>query len=560
MSKQSIVEPQPGLLHPASGEPQAGTVASARPRAPATILIVDDESQNCRLLEALLRPEGHLTRCAANGEEAMAMIAEQAPDLILLDIMMPGMDGYQVARLLKTDPATAHIPIIMITALTDANARLLSLNAGVEEFLSKPVDRVELWLRVRNLLRLKEFGDFLQNHGRLLEEQVKQQVQARKAESEQAEERFRNIIDLAEDAVIAMDQDQQILVFNQGAERIFGYSAAEIKGQSLSLLLPARFNQSHNGHIQNFSSTPARSQHMMPNREIYGLRRNGSEFPAEASISKMQENGKLLYTVILRDITERKQAKDEILRLNAGLEERVRQRTAQLQAANLELEAFSYSVSHDLRTPLSAIAGFSGLLDKELGTSVESTRGKHYLARIRAGVLQMSDLIDALLSLAQVSRTNLRWERVNLSAMAAAILNGYQEHEPERPSQFEIEPDLMAQGDARLLRQVLDNLLGNAWKFSSQQAQTKISFDHERGPAGETIFRLRDLGAGFDMAYSDKLFGAFQRLHSVSEFPGSGIGLATVQRIINLHGGKIWAESELGQGACFYFTLGQAPV
>jgi light-regulated signal transduction histidine kinase (bacteriophytochrome) len=168
----------------------------------------------------------------------------------------------------------------------------------------------------------------------------------------------------------------------------------------------------------------------------------------------------------------------------------------------------------------------------------------------------MGELIDAMLTLAQVSRSSLRWERVDLSALALALLAGYREREPDRAANLQVEPGLASHGDPRLLKQVLDNLLGNAWKFSARQACTDISFGHETGKDGETVYFVRDQGAGFDMAYVEKLFGAFQRLHSLSEFAGTGIGLATVHRIITRHGGKVWAESQPGQGTTFYFTLG----
>jgi len=264
----------------------------------------------------------------------------------------------------------------------------------------------------------------------------------------------------------------------------------------------------------------------------------------------------------LRSRLERKQAQGEILRLNAELEERVRQRTAQLEVANQELEAFSYSVSHDLRTPLSAIDGFSSMLAKDIRAGgMTPARGQHYLTRIRAGVGQMGELINALLSLAQVSRTSLRMDSVNLSVLAERLVGSYRERDPGRRVEVEIEPEMWVQGDARLLQQVLDNLLGNAWKFSGRQPQARISF--RRAPvadeAAPAVYVVRDNGAGFDMAYAEKLFGAFQRLHTVTEFEGTGIGLATVQRIVMRHGGRVWGESAPGQGAAFYFSLGGVP-
>ncbi|MCY7369544.1 MAG: PAS domain S-box protein [Polaromonas sp.] len=227
---------------------------------------------------------------------------------------------------------------------------------------------------------------------------------------------------------------------------------------------------------------------------------------------------------------------------------------AALRVSNEELEAFSYSVSHDLRSPLNTIDGFSRLLARQLqGESGE--KAKHFLSRIHAGVAQMGQLIEDLLSLAQVSRTELRHEPIDLSALARLSLDRLRARDPERQVNAVVEPGLRAEGDARLIHVVLDNLLGNAWKFSAHRTPAYITVSQLRDAAGQTVFYVRDNGAGFDMAHADKLFRAFQRLHTHAEFEGTGIGLATVQRIIGRHGGMLWADALVGQGACFSFVL-----
>jgi PAS domain S-box-containing protein len=255
---------------------------------------------------------------------------------------------------------------------------------------------------------------------------------------------------------------------------------------------------------------------------------------------------------------KRLQADLDMHNLNASLEERVQQRTAQLKLANEELESFCYSVSHDLRSPLSAVDGFASLLEQSVEALPEplAQSGQHYLKRVRAGVVQMGELIDALLSLARLARAPLRHDQVDLSALAHEVLRNLREREPSRGIEAHVESGLVATGDQRLLRQVLENLLGNAWKFSAGEALTRIVFDSEISANDGLVYAVRDNGAGFNMAYAQKLFGPFQRLHSPSEFEGNGIGLAFVQRIVARHGGRIWGESAIGQGATFRFTLG----
>lgn len=227
---------------------------------------------------------------------------------------------------------------------------------------------------------------------------------------------------------------------------------------------------------------------------------------------------------------------------------------AALRLSNEELAAFSYSVSHDLRSPLSAIDGFSRLLAKQLDPQASDT-ARHYLARIEAGVGQMGRLIEDLLSLAQVSRTDFRNEIVDLSQLAAQVLERHLGSQDGREVSVTIAPGLQARGDVRLIRVVLENLLGNAWKFTSRRASTIISVGQLADAEGEPIFFVSDNGAGFDMAHADKLFKTFQRLHSSTEFPGTGVGLATVHRIVARHGGEVWADAEPEKGATFFFTL-----
>lgn len=226
-----------------------------------------------------------------------------------------------------------------------------------------------------------------------------------------------------------------------------------------------------------------------------------------------------------------------------------------LRLSNQELEAFSYSVSHDLRSPLNTIDGFSRLLAKQLDAGQPNEKVQHYLARIQAGVAQMGRLIEDLLSLAQVTRMQLRHETVDLSAIAHEIADECRGRNPERVASIHIEEGLQVQGDGRLVRVVMENLLGNAWKFSSRQAHADIRVGRTTDAAGLPVLFVQDNGAGFDMAYADKLFNTFQRLHAVTEFPGTGIGLATVSRVISRHGGQVWAQAEPGKGATFFFTL-----
>jgi PAS domain S-box-containing protein len=272
------------------------------------------------------------------------------------------------------------------------------------------------------------------------------------------------------------------------------------------------------------------------------------------SMPVAEPDGSVIWHGIISDITARKRIQEEVLRLNADLERRVQERTAQLEAANTELEAFSYSVSHDLRAPLRGIDGWSLALLEDFGGQLDE-KARGYLDRVRGEAQRMGLLIDDLLKLSRVSRAQMRLEPVDLTSLARQIEARLRESNPGRRMEFVVESGLNATADARLLEVALTNLLENAVKFTRMCELARIEFGRTQRD-GASAFFVRDNGVGFDMQFAGALFGAFQRLHKATEFPGTGVGLATVQRVIHRHGGRIWADAQPGRGAAFYFTIG----
>ena len=357
----------------------------------------------------------------------------------------------------------------------------------------------------------------------------------------QSEEMFRLIVSNVKDyAIVVLDPKGQVISWNGGAQRIKGYTTEEIVGQHFSVFYPPEELANGKPDIELKS---ARELGRFED-ESWRVRKDGTRFWANVVVTPLTDDtGRLRgFVKITRDITERKRAAEEILR-----------RSMELETANKELETFSYSVSHDLRAPLRGIEGFSQALQEDYEQQLDNT-ARDYLRRICAATHRMGELIDDLLNLARVTRAEIHRESIDLSRLANDVAQEIRSSEPQRMVALKIAEGLQADGDTRLVRVALQNLIGNAWKFTSKCERAEIEFG-EKTANGDRAYFVRDNGAGFDPSYSSRLFGAFQRLHAATEFPGTGIGLATVQRIVHRHGGAVWAEGFVNRGATIYFTL-----
>lgn len=501
-------------------------VASAEPTRPYRVLLVEDDGTLAGFYAGVLAAAGMETRIVTEPGQIMAPLLEFQPDLITCDINMPQCNGIELATLIRQQPEFLRIPIVFLSGETNLDKQAQALRQGGDDFITKPVTPAALVSAAQS--RARRYRSLLAADDTL----------------RISEERFRLVFESSLDGFIQGFTNGSVVSANPAACHMLRMNERQIQAAGITGIVD-----------------PVDSRLMTALRQTGGrgelrcVRGDGTRFPAEISVSQhVSRNGDVQISVVLRDITDRKLAEQQIMQMNAELESRVEERTAELSAATQELQTFSQALAHDLRQPYIAINGMTRLLEREMQGTVKGRAG-HYLQRIRAGVNQMNERTDSLLALAQLSRMQTRREQVDLGAIAQTVLKTLQDQDPDRTVRTQILPLSPVQADAGLLLHLLNILLSNAWKFTSPQALAEITVGSEQGQGGETMFFVRDNGVGFDMAYADKLFTAFQRLHSPGEFAGAGTGLATARRIVMRHGGRIWADSEPGRGATFHFTL-----
>jgi len=524
--------------------------------APAqkTILVIDDSATFREELRHALEAASYHVLTADTGDEGLRVAADARPTAIIVDGVLPGIDGATVVRRIRLDTALRRTPCLLLTASEDRDAEVRALEAGADAFVRKEEDIAFILARLSAVLR--SAGTQMRN------ENTASLTGPKK--------------------ILAVDDSQTYLHEISGALRGEGYEVALAhSGEEalellavqpmdcilLDLLMPGIGGQETCLRIKSapaMRDIPLVMVTALEDREavIEGLSAGADDFIAKSS------DFQVLKARVHAQI-RRKQFEDENRRISEDILKKEMQaadaRAARdlagtratlledLKHKNQELEAFSYSVSHDLRTPLRSIDGFSELLLRDYADKLDE-RGQDFLRLMHSASQRMGELIDDLLELSRLGRLEMRRERVDLSALARLVAGKLRMIEPERTIQLVIEEGIVAEGDPRLLRVVLENLLGNAWKFTAKSDQQRVEFGAIQKD-GQVTYFVQDSGAGFDMAYANKLFKPFQRLHSEADFAGTGIGLATVQRVIERHGGRVWAESAVHQGTTFFWTV-----
>jgi two-component system, sensor histidine kinase and response regulator len=460
----------------------------------AQILIAEDSQTQAERLCHYLSTRGFAVTVTRDGRQALSAARQVRPVMIISDVVMPEMDGYTLCKEIKSLPALRDIPVVLLTSLSGPQDIVRGLECGADSFIRKPYDDKYLISRVEFILT---------------------NVQLRKTER-----------------------------FQVGVRLHFGgqshFITAE-KQQILDLLI-----STYEGAVQINEELEAKQRELQQAKETLEAK------VAERTAELAQANEHLEI-----ELVERKRAEEQVKKLNEELEQRVVERTAQLAAANDELEAFSYSVSHDLRTPLRHIQGFAHLIE-ERSSDFEPDM-KQQLALIQESTRKMGRMIDDLLNLARLDRRSMTLQMTQLSELVDDVLRDFEPETTDREIDWRVGPLPSVNCDPGLMQQVFANLLSNAIKYTRHCERTVIEVGQST-VEGQPVVFVRDNGAGFDLQYASKLFRAFQRFHTEEEFEGTGVGLVTVQRIIRKHGGRIWAEAEINKGATFYFTLAESNI
>ncbi len=504
------------------------------------ILVVEDNRDMSEFITGILRVK-YRVEVAYTGASGLARAIDLKPDLILSDMMMPEMSGHDLVRALRTHRDLDGTPIILLTAKGDDQLRVSVLCDGANDFLTKPFSNEELVVRVDTLVRSKKAHERVARLNAELTATLREL--SRQQNAGRATTQFLDtVLESIPNMVFIKEAERLAFVrFNRAGEVLLGVPRQELIGKNDYDFFPK----------EEADAFQAKDRETLRNNRLVDIpeepieTKSGKRWLHTKKVPIAGLDGTAEYLLgISEDITERRVADEALRRARDAAEE-----------ANRELESFSYSVAHDLRAPLRSIDGFSQALIEDYGHRLDED-GKRYLTFVRESAQHMAELIDDLLTLSRVTRSDLHRTTIDVSEIARSALTRLQRSDSTRNVDIQIASGLTADADPRLLTVVFDNLLGNAWKFTSKTANARIELSASE-ENGERVYAIRDNGAGFDMQYANKLFGVFQRLHSATDFEGTGIGLATVQRVIRRHGGRVWAEGKPENGASFFFTLGR---
>ncbi|HWX22249.1 MAG TPA: PAS domain S-box protein [Candidatus Binatia bacterium] len=495
--------------------------------------MIEDEVHDATLVEHTLKEGGFdfAFKWVDNEEGFLRELEQFQPSVILSDHGLPAFDGFTALSLAQKQ--APEIPFIFVTGSLGEETTIQALKSGAADFVLK--HRLNsLPPAVHRALRQAEF-----------------RLQRRKAEEAllSSEERYRGLVELSPDALYVQIEDKVVFI-NSAGVKLFGASqAGDLIGKSVRDLVHPHYWRTLQRRLRRMREEGKPAVFM----EQTMLRLDGRPVDVEVAAAPLTYGGKSAAQVIVHDITDRKRSEEEIRRLNVNLEKRVTERTTELEAANKELEAFSYSVSHDLRAPLRHIEGFVEILTATKGAGLDEEARRH-LETISQSAKQMGRLIDHLLAFSCTARAELKKTRIDLAELVQATIHNLQQETQPRDVEWIIHDLPAVEADHALLRQVMLNLIGNALKYTRTRKLARIEIGSTTSQSEDILF-IRDNGVGFDMRYAHKLFGVFQRLHRAADFEGTGVGLANVRRIIFRHGGRAWAEGELDKGATFYFSL-----